>query len=140
MVKLEKALAAYIASLQNLNPKLKNALDRFQPTLCCASASNSNCTLALRCVVADRRKWFTPDMLKAKRWIEQRVKKLGEFFAHHAFLKNANYQALFEVPRYRATAELQRLVGGGLSAAGRRAARDALPARAAAGHTDRVMI
>lgn len=59
------------------------------------------------------RYYLVPGVLEARRWLEQRVRALGSFFRGREFLKNADYRALFEVPRYRALNELQRLVDDG---------------------------
>ncbi len=56
---------------------------------------------------------LVPSVLEAKRWIERRSQALRRFFVGREFLKNADYRALFNVPRYRAVTELQRLVEEG---------------------------
>jgi ATP-dependent DNA helicase RecG len=56
---------------------------------------------------------LAPEVLHTKRWLEARIGKLREFFSEQGFLKNADYRALFGGPRYRAAAELQRLVQEG---------------------------
>lgn len=56
---------------------------------------------------------LAPEVVQAKRWLEARVSALGRFLAEHDFLKNADYRDLFDVPRYRAVAELRRLVEEG---------------------------
>lgn len=56
---------------------------------------------------------LAPEVLQAKRWLEARIPDLRRFLAHHAFLKNADYRGLFDLPRYRAVSELQRLVADG---------------------------
>ncbi len=53
---------------------------------------------------------LAPEVIQAKQWIESRLPTLRRFFVEHGFLKNADYRALFNVPRYRAVAELHRLV------------------------------
>jgi ATP-dependent DNA helicase RecG len=68
---------------------------------------------------------LAPGMLQARRWLEQRIPKLRRFFEKKAFLKNADYRALFGVSRYKAVSELQSLVHDGYLAreGERRAAR-----------------
>lgn len=56
---------------------------------------------------------LVPEVLQAKRWLETRIPHLRRFLAERGFLKNADYRSLFNVPRYRAAAELRRLVEDG---------------------------
>jgi ATP-dependent DNA helicase RecG len=56
---------------------------------------------------------LAPQVLQAKRWLEQRLPRLKEHLASHPGLRNTDYRALFVVPRYRAVAELRRLVDNG---------------------------
>jgi len=56
---------------------------------------------------------LAPGVLQTKRWLEQRIKGLRAHFENNEFLKNAGYRALFDLPRYKAVGELQRMVEDG---------------------------
>jgi ATP-dependent DNA helicase RecG len=56
---------------------------------------------------------IAPHVLQARRWIESRVPILRQFFADREFLKNADYRAMFDLPRYKAVMELRTLMNDG---------------------------
>jgi len=60
-----------------------------------------------------RRYRISSDLREARGFLESRLPKLREHFAHNATLKNADYRALFGVTRKVALKELQRLVAEG---------------------------
>jgi len=56
---------------------------------------------------------LAPGVLQLRRRLELRIPRLRQFFGERKTLQNAEYRALFGLTRYRAVAELQRLVEDG---------------------------
>ena len=56
---------------------------------------------------------FSPELVRSRVWLEERVPKLCQFFEEFEKLTNEAYRRLFEVERHRAVHELRRLVDGG---------------------------
>ena len=53
---------------------------------------------------------ISPDLCQARAWLEMRIPRLRSHFEHHDRLTNRHYRELFDVTRYAAVKELQRLV------------------------------
>ncbi|MEK7371622.1 MAG: hypothetical protein AAB265_09235, partial [candidate division NC10 bacterium] len=54
-----------------------------------------------------------PDLRDTRMFLQVRLPQLRQFFAHRAFLKNADYRDMFGVTRIRAVRELGSLVEQG---------------------------